>query len=250
VTAKSSPRCKKLSQVVTSSGTTFYISDPPGSARGAVCGCILGGMIRRLSFNASHRTGLAVSLLLAVLLPIVILLLAQYRSLAGLESKTRAAVQENLRQTLQSFERLVVEKAEALAAETLGSIDPSDVEEERFDRIADHLLAIRQSHPEVDLAFVVINCSCRKRNFAIFATPDGVRRIDHGHFKESSEVRAVIETYKDAALLRAATGSNSKTLLSSLTARVSRRSRVDRHQRSFSPRLTKPPVKARSVSLG
>jgi signal transduction histidine kinase len=169
-------------------------------------------MIRRLRFNASHQTGLAVSLLLAVLLPIVILLLAQYRSLAGLESKTRAAVQENLRQTLQSFARLVVEKAEALAAETLGGIDPADVEEERFDRIADRLSAIRQSHPEVDLAFVVIHCSCREKNFAIFATPDGVRRIDHDHFKRSREVKSAIDNYENAALLRAAAGSNHKAL--------------------------------------
>jgi hypothetical protein len=151
-------------------------------------GCILGGMIRRPRFNPSHRTGLALSLLIAVLLPVVILLLAQYRSLAGLEGKTRAAVQENLRQTLQSFSCGVVKKAEALAAETLGGIDPADVEEERFDRIADRLSSIRRSHPETDLAFVVIHCSCRKRNFAIFATPEGVRRIDHDHFKLTPEL--------------------------------------------------------------
>ena len=48
------------------------------------------------------------SLLIAVLLPVIILLVAQYRSLAGLEGKTRADVQENLRQTLQSFTCLVV----------------------------------------------------------------------------------------------------------------------------------------------
>jgi hypothetical protein len=57
-----------------------------------------------------------VSLLVAVLLPVIILLLAQYHALAGLEGKTRTAVHENLRQTLQSFARRVVEKAEALAA--------------------------------------------------------------------------------------------------------------------------------------
>ena len=65
-------------------------------------------MISRLRFNSSNRTVLAVSLLIAVLLPVIILLVAQYRSLAGLEGKTRAAVQENLRQTLQSFTCLVV----------------------------------------------------------------------------------------------------------------------------------------------
>jgi signal transduction histidine kinase len=165
-------------------------------------------MIRRLRFSSSHRTGLAVSLLITVLLPVVILLLAQYRSLAGLEGKTRAAVQESLRQTLQSFALRVVEKVDALAAETLGGIDPADVEEERFDRIANRLSAIRQSYPEAELAFIVIHCSCRKKNFAIFATPEGIRRIDHDHFKRTPEVRSMIETYENAVLLRAAAGSN------------------------------------------
>jgi signal transduction histidine kinase len=169
-------------------------------------------MIRRLRFNPSHRTGLAMSLLIAVLLPVVVLLLAQYRSLAGLEGKTRAAVQENLRQTLQSFACRVVKKAEALAAETLGGIDPADFDEEKFDRIADRLSAIRQSHPETDLSFVVIRCSCRKKNFAIFATPDGIRRIDHDHFKQAPEVKSAIETYDRAALLSAAAGPGRKAM--------------------------------------
>ncbi len=169
-------------------------------------------MIRRLRFNSSNRTGLAVSLLIAVLLPVIILLVAQYRSLAGLEGKTRAAVLENLRQTLQRFSCLVAEKAGDLAAETLGGIDPADVEEERFDRIADRLSAIRQSHPESDLAFVVIHCSCRKKNFAIFATPQGVRRIDHDHFKRTPEVQSAIETYDKAALLSAPTVPGRKAL--------------------------------------
>jgi len=169
-------------------------------------------MIRRLRFNPSHRTGLVLSLLIAVLLPVVILLLAQYRSLAGLEGKTKAAVQENLRQTLQGFSCQVVKKAETLAAETLGGIDPADVEEERFDRIADRLSAIRQSHPETDLAFVVIHCSCRKRNFALFATPEGVRRIDHDHFKRTPEVQSAIESYNNAALLRATAISSPRVL--------------------------------------
>jgi len=169
-------------------------------------------MIRRLRFNSSNRTGLVLSLLIAVLLPVIILLVAQYRSLAGLEGKTRAAVQENLRQTLQSFTRLVVKKAEALATETLGGIDPADIEEERFDRIADRLSSIRQSHPETDLAFVVIHCSCRKRNFAIFATPEGVRRIDHDHFKRTPEAQSAIETYNNAALLRATASSSPRVL--------------------------------------
>ncbi len=169
-------------------------------------------MIRWLHFNSSHRAGLVLLLLMAVLLPVVILLFVQYRSFADLESKTRAAVQENLRQTLQSFSRRVSEKAEALATETLGGIDPADAEQERLDRIADRLTAIRQSHPETGLVFVVIHCSCRERNFALFATPEGIRRIDHDHFKRNTEVQTTIETYRNAALLRGSVTSQQKAL--------------------------------------
>jgi signal transduction histidine kinase len=82
----------------------------------------------------------------------------------------------------------------------------------RDDRIADHLSAIRQSHSETDLAFVVIHSSCCKRKFAIFASPDGVRRIDHDHIKRSPEAQVAIEIYKNAALLRVATALSHKAL--------------------------------------
>ncbi len=175
-------------------------------------GCILGGMLRWPHFNSSHRAGLIALLLMAVLLPVALLLFVQYRSFADLEDKTRAAVQENLRQTLQSFVRRAGENAEALATETVGGIDPADVEGERLDRIADRLTAIRQSHPETGLAFVVVHCSCRERNFALFATPAGFLRVDHEHFKQTAEVQTLLETWRNASLVRGATASPQRAL--------------------------------------
>lgn len=55
--------------------------------------------------NSSHRSGLIVLALLAVLLPAVLFSIVQYRSLADLESKTRAAVQDNLRDVELNFGR-------------------------------------------------------------------------------------------------------------------------------------------------
>jgi signal transduction histidine kinase len=159
-------------------------------------------MRRWPTFNLPHRTGLLVLLLPAVLLPLSFLLFVQYRSFADLEGKTRVAVQENLRQMLQSFAHRVGANAESFAAETLSSIDAVDVEQERLPQIADRLLAIRQSHPEISLAFVVVHCLCRARNFALFAAPEGVRRIDHDDFKQRPEVKAVLEIYQHAELLR------------------------------------------------
>src|SRR5262249_8491949 len=159
-------------------------------------------MIGWVRFNSSRHTGLAVLLLTAVLLPIAILLFVQYRSFSDMESKTRAAVQENLRQTLQCFSRRVGENAEAFTTDILSSIDSVDVEQERLDRIADRLTAIRQSHPEVGLVFVVIHCLRRERNFALFASPDGLSRVDHENFRQAPEVKTVLDIYQNARLLR------------------------------------------------
>lgn len=175
-------------------------------------GCILGGMIRLLHLDSWQRKRLVASLLVVVVLPVVVLLLVQYRSFADLENKTRAAVQENLRQTLQSLSRRIVEKAEALSDETLGGIDPVDVEQERFDRIADRLSAMKKSHPEIDLAFVVVHCACRENNFAVFASSGAVRLIDDEHFKRNPEVQTAIENYNNAALLRTAADSGDRSL--------------------------------------
>ena len=92
----------------------------------------------------------------AVLLPMAVLSVVQYRSLQDLEGKTRVAVEENLRQTLQSISRRAKERLEALAAETLKGIEAADVEQERLDRIFrkqerdNHALAAAEGAAEKD----------------------------------------------------------------------------------------------------
>lgn len=140
---------------------------------------------------------------LAVLLPGLLFSIVQYRSLADLESKTRLSVQDNLRQTLQSVLLRTKDELEGLAVESLSRIRGADTEQEKLGDIERHLNDIKQSHPEIGLAFVVVHCPCRKRQFAIFASDAGVRRITHENFATSSEARTAIETYDNASLLRA-----------------------------------------------
>ena len=83
----------------------------------------------------SHRTGLIVLAVLAVLLPALLFSIVQYRSLADLEGKTRVAVQESLRQTLQGVSLRTMEKLEALAVESLGHIEAAKIEQEKLDDI-------------------------------------------------------------------------------------------------------------------
>src|SRR5438128_3791105 len=99
-------------------------------------------MIRWPHFNSSRRAGLMALVVTAILLPMAVLSVVQYRSLQDLEGKTRVAVEENLRQTLQSISRRAKERLEALAAETLKGIEAADVEQERLDRIESRLAAV------------------------------------------------------------------------------------------------------------
>ncbi len=160
-------------------------------------------MIRGLQFNSSHRVWLA---LLAVLLPVIALSVAQYRSLAELENKTRVAGQEQLRQALQSLMHRTREKLETLTAATLGSIDVAEIEQEYPEPLERRLAGIREAHPEIDAVFVVVNCSNRNRKFALFATADGLRRVDRDQFKKHPQTETAVALYSNAGLLRAAAG--------------------------------------------
>ena len=155
--------------------------------------------------NSSHRTGLIVLALLAVLVPALLFSVVQYRSLTDLESKTRVVVQDNLRQTLEGVSRGTKERLEAIAAESLGHIEAAGAEQEKLSDLELGLISTKQSHPEIDLAFVVVHCPCRKRQFAVFASDAGVHRVMHEQFKTSVEARTAIDTYNNAALLSAST---------------------------------------------
>lgn len=153
--------------------------------------------------DLSRRTGLIVLALLAVLVPALLFSVVQYRSLTDLESKTRVAVQDNLRQTLEEVSRGTRDNLDTIASESLGHIEAASAEQEKLSEIELGLIGIKQSHPEIDLAFVVVHCPCRKRQFAVFASDAGVHRVMHEQFKTSIEARTAIDTYNIAAVLSA-----------------------------------------------
>lgn len=152
----------------------------------------------RLSFNLSRGARLAALAVVAVLLPIVILSFIQYRSLIDIQAKTKVAVQENLRQTLQSVSMRVSERLNGLARETLGTLDLPAAGQGGLDRMASQLAGMKQAHPEIDQLFVVMNCSCQKGNFALFDTRSGVRRFEDAQVENSAEVQRATEAFKSA----------------------------------------------------
>ncbi|MGH9934717.1 MAG: histidine kinase dimerization/phospho-acceptor domain-containing protein, partial [Blastocatellia bacterium] len=137
---------------------------------------------------------------------VVGLSVAQYRSLAELESKTRVAGQEQLRQTLQTLMRRTREKLETLAAASLGGIEAAEIEQDAPATLERRLAGIREAYPQIDDVFVVSHCSCRSYKFALFATADGLRRVDRDQFKKHPQTETVVALYSNAGLLQAAAG--------------------------------------------
>ena len=92
----------------------------------------------------------------AFLVPCAIFFILQYRSLKGLERKTRIEAQDNLRQTLQDITQRTRSRLEALAVEAIGRLSALNIEQEKLENIKNKLMNARQSHAEIDLAFIVV----------------------------------------------------------------------------------------------
>ena len=75
--------------------------------------------------DLSAKTRLIGFAAVAVLIPTTILSAMQCKSLVELEAKTKVAVQENLRQTLQQVSRTLESRFRKLATQDLAGIDPT-----------------------------------------------------------------------------------------------------------------------------
>lgn len=193
--------------------TTFYISVTPDDTPGwNVTVYTSVDMFGRPNFSLSSGTRLIVLAAVAVMLPTTVLCVIQYRSLADLEGKTKAAVQENLRQTLQGVARDVEGRFKGLAGESLVQLGPEDLKRENLGKIGSHYAAVRQRHPAVDQLFVVSNCSCQGGSYALLYTPQGNRLVEHTRYKEDQDVLRATKAYESAGLLHPA-NSNRDTVL-------------------------------------
>jgi signal transduction histidine kinase len=95
-----------------------------------------------------------------VFLPVLVLTYMQYRSLAELESKTKGAFKDNLRQGFTILQRQMKQRLERVAAQTLepiGSIDLSSLSSLSSPRGAEEIekyfTNVKRSHPEIEEIF-------------------------------------------------------------------------------------------------
>ncbi|HSE98013.1 MAG TPA: HAMP domain-containing sensor histidine kinase [Blastocatellia bacterium] len=142
-------------------------------------------MLRRPRFKLSSRTKLIALAFVAILLPTTILSVIQYRSLVELEGKTKVAVQENLRQTLQTVTRRVEEKLQNTARKSLAGLNAAELERGNLEELECKLAEVKQLYPEIDQIFAFHRCSTPNKDFAIFYTSEGIRRIEGPQLKEN-----------------------------------------------------------------
>ena len=107
----------------------------------------------------SLRKKLTILISVGVLLPILLLTYLQYRSLAELQTKTKGAFKDNLRQGLPFVAQQMKQRLEEIAAKTLNPIGSmhlssqgaKDGASEELDK---YLAGVKRTHPEIEEMFV------------------------------------------------------------------------------------------------
>jgi len=136
----------------------------------------------------------------AIVLPTGALAFMQYQSLVDLESKTRIAIEENLRQTLQSIARNAQGDMQTLARETLGPLGSMSRSPEDLKHV---LGRASELHPEVDQFFVFSTCSCKVENrFALLYSSGALRRVSGPQLGTDADVGRVLDAYRSSLALR------------------------------------------------
>ena len=104
------------------------------------------GTNRKLSLGRK----LTILSLVGVLLPLLVLAYMQYRSLAELQSKTKGAFKDNLRQGLTNAETRMKQRLEEIADKTLKPVGSMDLSSPgAADELKKYFAGVKRSHPEI-----------------------------------------------------------------------------------------------------
>src|ERR1041384_6151304 len=112
------------------------------------------GMFRDAIGKLSLRKKLTILALVGVFLPVMGLTYLQYRSLAELQTKTKGAFKDNLRQGLPFVEQQMKQRLEEIAAKTLKPIGGMHLSSPGISEELDKYFAgITSTHPEIEEIF-------------------------------------------------------------------------------------------------
>ncbi|MEW6127811.1 MAG: ATP-binding protein [Acidobacteriota bacterium] len=165
----------------------------------------------RLHKDASRWTWVKLTTIAitAILLPTILISLIQYRSLNELQKKTKAAVSENLRQTLQRFTKRVKEKLEDYAVTLAKQIPPEELKQQNWEQLDKRFIALLETHKEIDNLFAQIYRPSQTNAFSVLHTTNGSGYWIGGHFVSNSATGCINRYFTEGFATQKAL--NSKT---------------------------------------
>ncbi len=123
--------------------------------------------------KGNRRSGrLLITTALAVLIPAAALAVLQYRALASLESETKIAVRESLRQTIRAYDQYIQERVGGVSRRALDALSDGDYDPNREDRLLATLGGIVSESDAIDQAAVAYFCECPGQFAAIVTAVD------------------------------------------------------------------------------
>jgi signal transduction histidine kinase len=163
------------------------------------------------------RLALTMALLL---IPALVLCIIQYRWLTELESKTRVAMTEQLRQDLVVARKQVQSGLDDLARAALVPVSERFFTGEYSPWVEDHFAESRRSHPEIQQLFLVSYSSVRQGvTVAYLDGPAGQIRLDRNTWKRNRDAVLAVSAYAKAQVLLTTSG---RSQMSSTTPSRSR----------------------------
>lgn len=162
------------------------------------------------NFDISRRSVLLIVATALLVLSIITLTIIQFRSLSEIEAKTKVTTQESMRQTLHTISQRLAERLEVEVLTSISMFDVEEIDRGDIELIEKRMASIRKTHPEIDQLFVVTNCACRKKNYAVLTTPETILHLNHNQFKPGSNGKIAEEGYKRARAVHGSIGGHTK----------------------------------------
>ena len=123
----------------------------------------------------SLRKKLVILASVGVLLPVLVLTYLQYRSLTGLQNKTKGAFKDNLRQGLTYVEQQMKQRLKDTGDQTLDPLANMHVEE--FEK---HFASVKRTHSEIEQILSSTTQALSKRRsltFCLYLTVRGCHKV-------------------------------------------------------------------------
>src|SRR5262249_33898577 len=148
--------------------------------------------------DLSAKTRLIGFAAVAVLLPATVLSPIQCKSLIELQAKTKVAVQENLRQTLQQVSRTLESRFRTLASQDLATLDPTGFDSTSQSATTDYLKARKRA---AGLGIVISStCAGSRRATAAFADSRCIRWLEGEEATQHPDIVRLGRYFKTALL--------------------------------------------------